>query len=114
MHELSNVLTLSRPSLAIAAAVLSACAAGQSRPQPPSPSATVEPGRVATEGGSLYWEAAGSGAPVVLLHGGNLDRRMWDAQFEALRGSYRVIRYDARGYGRSSRADRPFSAHEDL
>ncbi len=76
--------------------------------------AVVDTGRVAIEGGTLFWEAAGSGAPVVLIHGGNLDRRMWDAQFEALRHDYRVIRYDARGFGRSSPADRPFRASDDL
>jgi 3-oxoadipate enol-lactonase len=74
----------------------------------------VDSGRVAIDGGSLFWEAAGNGTPVILLHGGNLDRRMWDAQFEILRRHYRVIRYDARGFGRSSPADRPFRAHDDL
>ena len=74
----------------------------------------IDTGRVAVEKGSLYWEAAGSGAPVILIHGGNLDRRMWDAQFDTLRHHYRVIRYDARGFGRSSPVDRPFRAPEDL
>ena len=31
-------------------------------------------------GSSLYYEAAGAGPPVILLHAGYLDRRMWDAQ----------------------------------
>ena len=87
---------------------------GPSRPTPNAAVATVDTGRVAVDGGSLYYEAAGSGAPVILLHGGNLDRRMWDAQFALLRQRYRVIRYDARGFGRSSAADRPFAAHHDL
>lgn len=39
---------------------------------------------------------------------------MWDPQFELLRTRYRVVRYDARGFGRSSAADQPFSAHDDL
>lgn len=39
---------------------------------------------------------------------------MWDAQFDTLRHHYRVIRYDARGFGRSSRADHPFRAPDDL
>ena len=74
----------------------------------------VDTGRVAVDGGSLYFEMAGSGAPVVLLHGGNLDRRMWDDQFELLRKHYQVIRYDARGFGRSSGADTAYAAHDDL
>lgn len=78
------------------------------------PAASVDTGRVEVDGGTLYYEAAGTGAPVILLHGGNLDRRMWDEQFALLRAHYRVIRYDARGYGRSSPADHAFQAHEDL
>jgi pimeloyl-ACP methyl ester carboxylesterase len=76
--------------------------------------AVVDSGYVAIDGGRLYYEAAGSGNPVILIHGGNLDRRMWDDQFALLQKQFRVIRYDARGYGRSSPADEPFAAHDDL
>lgn len=77
---------------------------------------TVEPdtGRVRVPGSTLFYESAGSGSPVILLHGGNLDRRMWDAEFAALQRTHRVVRYDARGYGRSGPADTAFSAHDDL
>jgi pimeloyl-ACP methyl ester carboxylesterase len=74
----------------------------------------VDSGYVGIDNGKLYYEASGSGEPVILLHGGNLDRRMWDAQFAVLRPHFRVIRYDARGFGRSSPADQPFAAHDDL
>lgn len=76
--------------------------------------AVVDSGYVAIDGGRLYYESAGTGAPVILIHGGNLDRRMWDDQFTLLQKQFRVIRYDARGYGRSSPADEPFAAHDDL
>jgi 3-oxoadipate enol-lactonase len=76
--------------------------------------AVVDSGYVAIDGGRLYYEAAGSGEPVILIHGGNLDRRMWDDQFALLQKQFRVVRYDARGYGRSSSADEPFAAHDDL
>lgn len=75
---------------------------------------TVDTGRVAVPGSSIYYESAGEGAPVILLHGGNLDRRMWDAEFAVLRLHSRVIRYDARGFGRSGPADSSFAAHDDL
>ncbi|MBK6845089.1 MAG: alpha/beta fold hydrolase [Gemmatimonadetes bacterium] len=65
-------------------------------------------------GSTLFYESAGTGSPVILLHGGNLDRRMWDAEFGALQRTHRVIRYDARGYGRSGASDTAFSAHHDL
>ena len=50
----------------------------------------------------IYYEIAGSGEPtVILLHGGMLDRRMWDEQFELLAKTYRVLRYDADAHGNS-------------
>ncbi len=30
----------------------------------------------------LYYEVAGKGEPLILIHGGNMDRRMWDAQVD--------------------------------
>ena len=65
-------------------------------------------------GGRLYYETAGSGAPVVLLHGGFGDRRMWDDQLPALLPRYRVIRYDHRGFGRSPQPDTAYLATDDL
>jgi len=68
------------------------------------------------DGGRLYYEVAGSGTPVVLLHAFALDTRMWDDQFELFARDYRVIRYDARGFGRSSTPTpgQPYSHAEDL
>lgn len=59
-------------------------------------------GRVGVLQGSLYYEKQGSGEPVILIHGHSLDRRMWDGQFSELARRYRVIRYDMRGYGKST------------
>jgi pimeloyl-ACP methyl ester carboxylesterase len=36
------------------------------------------------KGTRLYYEVAGSGPPLVLIHGMSLDTRMWDDQFEPL------------------------------
>lgn len=63
---------------------------------------TVKSGYISVDGGRLYYEEAGAGTPVVLVHGHSLDRRMWDGQWQAFAQRHRVIRYDARGYGRSS------------
>jgi 3-oxoadipate enol-lactonase len=57
-------------------------------------------------GAELYYEVAGNGVPVVLVHGFALDARMWDAQAPALSDIATVIRYDARGFGRSTRHGR--------
>ncbi|MFH9864355.1 alpha/beta fold hydrolase [Streptomyces sp. NPDC017202] len=52
----------------------------------------------------LYYEDHGSGQPVVLIHGYPLDGHSWEKQAAALlRAGYRVITYDRRGFGRSSR-----------
>jgi pimeloyl-ACP methyl ester carboxylesterase len=73
-------------------------------------------GVAAVNGTRLWYETAGAGETVVLLHAFTLDSRMWDAQFDALARSHRVIRYDARGFGRSAlpQAGQPYAHHEDL
>src|SRR5689334_18652265 len=62
----------------------------------------------------IYYEEAGKGAPVVLIHGGQMDRRMWDSQYESWAKTYRVVRYDVRGFGRSATATVPYSDVDDL
>src|SRR5947209_3658392 len=66
------------------------------------------------QGGKIYYEVAGQGHPLVLIHGGQLDRRMWDEQFQFFSSRYKVIRYDVRGFGNSPAASKPFSQQEDL
>src|SRR3954452_25405155 len=51
---------------------------------------------------SLWVERSGSGPVVALAHGFTLDHRMWQPQLEAFSKSHTVIRYDMRGFGRSS------------
>jgi 3-oxoadipate enol-lactonase len=59
-------------------------------------------GRFPVSGADLYYEVDGRGPAVVLVHGFSLDARMWDDQVPALRDIATVIRYDVRGFGRSS------------
>ncbi len=52
----------------------------------------------------LYFEDLGAGDPVVLLSGWPLDSRSWEPQVHPLlQAGHRVIAYDRRGFGRSSR-----------
>lgn len=52
----------------------------------------------------LYYEDQGSGQPVVLIHGYPLDGHSWELQTrELLAAGYRVITYDRRGFGASSK-----------
>ncbi|HTU02686.1 MAG TPA: alpha/beta fold hydrolase [Candidatus Sulfotelmatobacter sp.] len=78
--------------------------------------ATTQPqsGFAPVPAGQLYYEAAGSGSALVLVHGAQLDRRMWDDQFGKFAAHYRVIRYDVRRFGRSSRPSAPYSDEDDL
>jgi 3-oxoadipate enol-lactonase len=66
------------------------------------------------EGGRLWYESAGAGPAVVLLHAGIVDSRMWDAQMRSLADRHRVLRYDLRGFGRSDRPTGPWSETRDL
>lgn len=52
-----------------------------------------------------YVEQAGSGPPLVLVHGAFVDLHMWDAQVGTFGHDYRVIRYDLRGHGRTGPSD---------
>jgi 3-oxoadipate enol-lactonase len=76
----------------------------------------LETGVLEVNGGRLEFDAAGEGPPVIFLHPGLWDRRTWDDQFGVFSRTYRVVRYDARGYGRSSRPEpgRPYSRVDDL
>jgi pimeloyl-ACP methyl ester carboxylesterase len=70
----------------------------------------IEHGYININGSRIFYEQAGSGQPLILIHGNMLDRRMWDFNFLALALRFRVIRYDQRGFGRSGHADGQFSA----
>ncbi|MCW2523097.1 MAG: hydrolase [Frankiales bacterium] len=65
---------------------------------------TVTVGRENTTPIELFYEDHGDGPAVVLLHGWPLDSRSWEPQVHPLLAAgYRVITYDRRGFGRSSR-----------
>ena len=66
------------------------------------PMSKIEKGYAEVNSAKLYYEVAGQGKPVVLIHGFTLDTRMWDDQFLEFSKIYRVLRYDIRGYGKSS------------
>jgi len=66
-------------------------------------------------GTRIYYETAGTGHPVVFIHGFTLDTHMWDDQFEYLAEQFHVIRYDVRGFGKSAVPTEELYSHvEDL
>ena len=56
-----------------------------------------------------YQDTGGDGPAVVLGHGFLMDLEMFAPQVEALRGTYRVITWDERGFGRTEFDGKPFS-----
>jgi 3-oxoadipate enol-lactonase len=62
----------------------------------------------------LHVEVAGAGPPVVLLHAGVADARMWDPQWVTFPRVHRTVRYDLRGFGRSPLPPGSFSHAGDL
>ena len=62
----------------------------------------------------LYVEQAGAGSPVVLVHEGIGDSRMWEPQWEPYAERFRVVRFDLRGFGQSPPAVGTFSLSGDL
>jgi len=73
-----------------------------------------EQGFVEICGAPLYYEVAGAGPPLVLLHEGFADSRMFDDQVAAFAGRHRVIRYDRHGSGRSGVPTVPYTHHDAL
>ncbi len=71
-------------------------------------------GFVPVPGGQLYYDVTGSGPAVLFIHAGVADHRMWDDQVAALAPTYRVIRYDTRGYGQTITTEAvPYSNRQD-
>lgn len=77
-------------------------------------SGAKETGVLEANGARLYYEVEGTGEPVLFLHAGVADLTMWDDQVAALRGAYRVIRYDLRGFGRTETEAVSFSNRADI
>lgn len=75
----------------------------------------VESGYAEVNGTRLYYEMAGAGDPVVLLHGLGGDTRYWQVVFDTLAQQYQVVRYDLRGFGRSALpTTEPYTHVDDL
>ena len=70
---------------------------------------TNDQGYLDNEGARIWYAGYGSGAPVILLHGGLGNSGNWGYQVPALvRAGYRVVVVDSRGHGRSTRDARPY------
>jgi|SRR5688572_8307691 len=62
----------------------------------------------------FHYEMSGEGYPLVLVHAGIADGRMWNDQFHVFAQRYKVLRYDRRGFGNTNMVAGSFSHHADL
>jgi pimeloyl-ACP methyl ester carboxylesterase len=62
----------------------------------------------------LAVEHAGEGPPIVFLHSGVGDRRMWRHSLTAASAAHHAVAYDRRGFGESAPVEESFSQVEDL
>ncbi|MBA3944097.1 MAG: alpha/beta hydrolase [Herpetosiphonaceae bacterium] len=71
---------------------------------------TPDQGYIEHDGARLWYATYGSGAPVILLHGGLGHSGNWGYQVPALvKNGYRAVVIDSRGHGRSTRNERPYT-----
>ncbi len=71
-------------------------------------------GTAAINGTQMYYEVAGSGHPLIMVHAGIADNRMWDDQFNVFAEMYRVIRFDQRGYGQTAPIAGEYRRYQDI
>ncbi len=86
----------------------------QKKQDSPPAQSPVKAGYLEVPNGKLCYEVAGEGDWIVLVHDGNLHSVTWDEQFPVFSKNYRVVRYDRRGYGKSTYPEKPYSNIEDL
>jgi non-heme chloroperoxidase len=95
--------TLTLAAAGLAAPLLPTNSFAQSRKEA-GPMSTIKVGQENSQPIELYYEDHGSGSPVVLIHGWPLNGDAWEKQTAALLAAgHRVITYDRRGFGRSSK-----------
>ena len=78
------------------------------------PTLQTKSGFVQVDQARLYYETAGQGIPLVMIHAGVADSRQWNNEFDFFARSHQVVRYDMRGYGKSEPVDGEFNHIEDL
>jgi pimeloyl-ACP methyl ester carboxylesterase len=78
------------------------------------PTLQTKSGFVDVANARLYYDTAGQGVPLVMIHAGVADSRQWNNEFAFFARSCQVVRYDMRGYGKSEPVDGEFSHMGDL
>lgn len=71
-------------------------------------------GFAASDKARLYFETAGNGPNMVMIHAGVADNRQWNAAFDHFQASHSVLRYDMRGFGQSEPVEGAYRPIDDL
>lgn len=62
----------------------------------------------------IHYTSRGKGQPLVFVHAGIADSRMWQPQIEYFASRYRVVTFDLRGFGQTAMVAGDFSDAEDM
>ena len=76
---------------------------GERPPKTVQDLAPIRSGRIRVDGAELYYEIDGEGEPLLFIHGLGSCAADWAPQIAYFRANYRIIAFDQRGHGRSSR-----------
>src|SRR5712692_73813 len=102
-------MRMRRIAFFVLAILVAFAASADAEPQwltlPPTPSLprAAQSGYAPVNGIRIWYATFGRGEPVILLHGGLVNRNWWGNQVRALQKEYRVIVMDSRGHERSTR-----------
>ncbi|MBJ6986644.1 MULTISPECIES: alpha/beta hydrolase [unclassified Devosia] len=76
---------------------------------------TAEPFSIDIGGATIEGVEQGDGLPIIFLHAGVCDKRMWAEQMSAVADAgWHAIAYDRRGYGETTSTDEAFNHLDDL
>lgn len=65
-------------------------------------------------GTQMYYEVTGEGEPIVFVHAGIADHRLWDDQVPFFSPKYKVVTFDMRGFGQTEPIDAEFTNRRDI
>lgn len=65
-------------------------------------------------GTQMYYEVTGEGEPLVFVHAGIADHRLWDDQEPFFSQKYQVVTFDLRGFGQTEPIDAEFTNRHDI
>ncbi len=75
---------------------------------------TPTSGFAPVNGLKMYYEVTGEGEPLVFVHAGIADHRLWDDQVPYFSRKYKVITFDMRGFGQTEPVDGEYSNRKDI